>query len=147
MSHVLVSSAARTAAALTLLALAFGLPQFLVICTPKAGAPRVELTCSAGCQHPHGRPTAADDEDRDQSGAPNATDDCGGCTHLALGVELGPPPVKLVFSGEPEIAADETVASPGPRLPTQGQRAWTQATGPPRPGRTITILRTTELLE
>lgn len=147
MSHVIVSSVARAAAVLTLAALAFGLPQFLVLCTPDRGAPHVELLCSAGCRHHAPATDAADERDEGPGdGSPGARDDRGGRAHDALGVELGPPPVKVSFEIDDEMTGDAPAAEQQPRLDVAATR-WLPATGPPRPPRTISVLRTTELRE
>ncbi len=126
------------------MALAFGLPQFVVLCTPKAGTPHVEFSCS--CDH-HGTAESGAPIGDTDLGSPLARDDSDGCVHNALGVTLDRPPPKFAFVIDFElddVAASVTAPEP---LGTRATNTRPYATGPPRPGRTITMRRTIELRE
>ncbi|MCA8948897.1 MAG: hypothetical protein KDE27_05300 [Planctomycetes bacterium] len=153
MSHVLVSTVRRAAVALIAAALAFGLPEFLVLCTPDAGAPQVEFACHGTCCHHHHADAGAAAGIRPDTGetepGPHTGIDAKGCSHGALGVELAPVPPRDASAPSPAPAFEPGSTPDLLRLDVLPSRHWRLATGPPRPrpARTLAVLRTTELHE
>jgi len=135
---------AHAAACLVALALAIGLPHFMVLCTPVVGTPHVDFVCSAGCHHDatagqwhshdglgwhsHGR----DDEPTDGDPTPS-NDHPHGCVHAALAADLGPMPRAVRFEPpEPEPAASFRAFDEAPPR-HRTERVWSHSTDPPRP--------------
>ncbi|MFO1077513.1 MAG: hypothetical protein U1E73_07280 [Planctomycetota bacterium] len=115
------------------LALASGLPRFLVLCSPDAGAPHVTLTACCHCVHGHADDHAAApgvDERGGDAATPAAH---GDCVHTLLAELLGPLPSAPFMPPAPTTVAWMPLPALAPALPPADGDALARATGPPRP--------------
>lgn len=127
-----------------MLALAGGLPRFVVLCSPGVGAAHVTVTACSHCAHDHGdahaaAPTAERHEAHGGDGGPGHCfrDDHGTCEHTLLAGPLGPVPDAALPLPPSPAAAGAPAAPTAPLLAQRCVQPQPPATGPPRPdGRT-----------